>query len=284
MNVVNTVCAQVSRDSQFSMVALRTDLFGYEQQFTVKHTSPSSAMSQYTREYGRTSSWYDKEWAPSSKHNARNNFSGWSKRGTRGNPAEFEGRFRQSDEGRHRESACGHGADVEVEVEVLGDRDKRHGCDGTREMLWRFRWRPQLATPHLSTSADMIRTKLWELQRLLNNRKGSLSATYEKKCRRQHQSLRSQPEDTAGSGYLGGRSEAAVNNSLGNLGCCVKEAAAAIHSLTCGIPDSQNNEIRYLKQASELIEEWQRQLQGVQPVNAQTSEHEYRGVSLAALC
>ena len=70
------------------------------------------------------------------------------------------------------------------------------------------------------------------------------------------------------------RSEAAVNNSLGNLGCCVKEAAAAIHSLTCGIPDSENNEIRYLEQASELIEELQRQLQGVQPVNAQTSEHE----------
>ena len=47
----------------------------------------SSAMSRYTREYGRTSSWNSKESAPLSKHNARNSHSEWSKRGTRGNPA-----------------------------------------------------------------------------------------------------------------------------------------------------------------------------------------------------
>ena len=70
------------------------------------------------------------------------------------------------------------------------------------------------------------------------------------------------------------RSEAAVNHSLGSLGWCVKETAAATHSLTCGVPDRESNEIHYLKHATELIEEWQRLLQGVQPMNAQTSENE----------
>ena len=69
------------------------------------------------------------------------------------------------------------------------------------------------------------------------------------------------------------RVEAAVNPSLGNLGCCVKEAAAATHSLTCGVPDRESNEIRHLKQATELIEEWQNQLQGVPPASRPSSEH-----------
>ena len=74
------------------------------------------------------------------------------------------------------------------------------------------------------------------------------------------------------------RSEAAVNHSLGFLGLglmgwCVKETAAATHSLTCGVPDRESTQMRYLKQAIKLIEEWQKLLQGALPVNAQTSEH-----------
>ena len=69
------------------------------------------------------------------------------------------------------------------------------------------------------------------------------------------------------------RAEAAVNHSLGNLGCCVREAAAATHSLTCGLLDRESNEIRYHKQATELIEEWQNQLQGAPPVSRPSSEH-----------
>ena len=61
---------------------------------------------------------------------------------------------------------------------------------------------------------------------------------------------------------------------MGFLGWCVKETDAAIHSLTCGVPDRQSNEIRYLKQATELMEEWQKLLQGVPPVTAQTSDLE----------
>ena len=89
-------------------------------------------MSRHTREYGRTSSLYNKEWAPPSKHNARNSYSGWSKRGTRGNPAEHEGRFNQWDEGKSRDSAKDN--EAEVEVEVVVDHDKSHNYDGTGDV------------------------------------------------------------------------------------------------------------------------------------------------------
>ena len=70
------------------------------------------------------------------------------------------------------------------------------------------------------------------------------------------------------------RSEAAVNHSLGCFGWFVKETAAAAHSLTCEVPDRESNEVKYLWEATELIEEWQKQLQGVPPVNLEASEHE----------
>ena len=69
------------------------------------------------------------------------------------------------------------------------------------------------------------------------------------------------------------RADFLVNKSLGALGYAVKDAATATHSLTCGIPDRESNEIRCLKQATELIEEWQNQLQGVQPVSRPSSGH-----------
>ena len=66
------------------------------------------------------------------------------------------------------------------------------------------------------------------------------------------------------------RAEAAVNYSLENFGCCVKEAAAATHSLTCGISDRKSNEIKYLRVA---IDEWHRRRQGVPPASRPSSEH-----------
>ena len=63
------------------------------------------------------------------------------------------------------------------------------------------------------------------------------------------------------------KSEAAVSPSLGWLGWFVKETANATHSLTCGVPDRESNEIRYLREAAELIDERQKQLQGVPPVS-----------------
>ena len=56
------------------------------------------------------------------------------------------------------------------------------------------------------------------------------------------------------------RSEAAVDHSLGCLGWFVKERAAATHALTCGVPDRESNEIKNLKEATELIDEWEKQV------------------------
>ena len=70
------------------------------------------------------------------------------------------------------------------------------------------------------------------------------------------------------------RLEGAVNHSLGFLGWCVKETAAATHLLTCGVPDRESNETRCLKEATELIEERQKQHQAVPPANLQATEHE----------
>ena len=41
----------------------------------------------------------------------------------------------------------------------------------------------------------------------------------------------------------------------------MKETAHATHSLTCGVPDCENNETTYLREAAEMIEEWRRLLQ-----------------------
>ena len=54
----------------------------------------------------------------------------------------------------------------------------------------------------------------------------------------------------------------------------MKETAAATHSLTCSVLDRESNEIKYFKEATELIGEWQKQQQGVPPVNLEASEHD----------
>ena len=66
------------------------------------------------------------------------------------------------------------------------------------------------------------------------------------------------------------RAEALVNNSLGKLGHCVRDPAAATLSLTCGVP---GNEIKYLREATDLIETWKQQLQDGQSVSQPSSEH-----------
>ena len=43
-----------------------------------------------------------------------------------------------------------------------------------------------------------------------------------------------------------------MNHSLGVLGWCKEETAAATHSLSCGVPDRESTEKRYLKEATEL--------------------------------
>ena len=63
------------------------------------------------------------------------------------------------------------------------------------------------------------------------------------------------------------KSEAAINHSFGCLGWFVKETTNATHSVTCGVPDGERNETKYLNEATELISAWQRQPQGVQSVS-----------------
>ena len=44
------------------------------------------------------------------------------------------------------------------------------------------------------------------------------------------------------------------------------------HSLTCGVPDRESNESKYLREATELIEAWQRQREGAQSVSLPSRE------------
>ena len=69
------------------------------------------------------------------------------------------------------------------------------------------------------------------------------------------------------------RAEAHVNDGVGSLGQPVRAAAKATHSLTCGVLDRESNEVKYLREATELIEGWQMQLQGGQPMSGPPSEH-----------
>ena len=69
------------------------------------------------------------------------------------------------------------------------------------------------------------------------------------------------------------RAEGHVNDGIGSLGRAVQAAAKATHSLTCGVPDRESNEAKYLREATELIEGWQLQLQGGQAMKGPSSEH-----------
>ena len=63
------------------------------------------------------------------------------------------------------------------------------------------------------------------------------------------------------------------NDALGSLGQAVRAAAQASHSLTCGVQDRESNEIRNLREATEVVERWQQQIQDGQPVSKASSEH-----------
>ena len=52
--------------------------------------------------------------------------------------------------------------------------------------------------------------------------------------------------------------EEELNDSLGRLGQLIKDTAGATHALSCGVPDRELNEARFLQEALDLIEEFQR--------------------------
>ena len=60
---------------------------------------------------------------------------------------------------------------------------------------------------------------------------------------------------------------------LGGLRWYIRETAAATHALTCGVPDRDSNEVKYLREATELIDEEQKQLQAAPPVTLHYCEH-----------
>ena len=60
------------------------------------------------------------------------------------------------------------------------------------------------------------------------------------------------------------RAEGHVNGGIGSLGRAVQAAAKATHSLTCGVPDRESNEIKCLRQ---------HQLLSGQPMSGPPSEH-----------
>ena len=62
------------------------------------------------------------------------------------------------------------------------------------------------------------------------------------------------------------RAEGHVSDGIGSLGRAVQAAANATHSLTCGVPDRENDEVNCLREATELIDAWQHQLQGGRPM------------------
>ena len=69
------------------------------------------------------------------------------------------------------------------------------------------------------------------------------------------------------------KTEGVVNDALGSLGQAVRAAAQATHSLTCGVPDRESSEIKYLREATDAIENWQQQLEVGQLVSKAPSEH-----------
>ena len=69
------------------------------------------------------------------------------------------------------------------------------------------------------------------------------------------------------------RAEGHVNDGIGSLGKALQAAARATHSLACGVTDRESNEAKYLRDATELIEEWQYRLQSGQRMSGPASDH-----------
>ena len=143
---------------------------------------PCSTMSRYTREYGHAS-WKNKGWAPAAEQHTKNSYSGWSKRGTRGYQCDYENRSRQWEDYK----ASGLTKDIEgvpeavvvAEVEAEDNRDKHLGR-ATADSVTHTAPAHSASSAAAATEKEAIRTRLGKLHRLLNNRKGSVNATYKK--------------------------------------------------------------------------------------------------------
>ena len=141
-------------------------------------------MSKYTTDYGQGSSWYNRNWTAPAKPLTNDSCSGWSKRGTRGYPSEYDGwshhweESKPSDSTKNSERTTETGNGAEEEIVESRDRNPgvcRHGkCSGNRAGI-----QGDTAVA-IATEKDTVQSRLGEHYRLLNSRNGSLSATYQK--------------------------------------------------------------------------------------------------------
>ena len=69
------------------------------------------------------------------------------------------------------------------------------------------------------------------------------------------------------------KAEGHVNDGIGSLGRALQAAAKATHSLTCGVPDLERNDLQHPREATELIGAWQDQPMSGQPTSGPPSEH-----------
>ena len=85
-------------------------------------------MSHFSRDYGQTSSWYDKGWAPS-----KSTYSGWSKRATRGYQANYDRDDRRHEWDDHASRGSNQArrappqTSAAADVEIVDERDKNQG-------------------------------------------------------------------------------------------------------------------------------------------------------------
>ena len=106
---------------------------------------------------------------------AKSSCSGWSRWGTRGNPAEYEGRYSHWDEGRSHDSA------KDTEGDAAEGQDKNRGDAGTENGGEAAPAPKENANELVNvTDVETPHKKQRELQRLMNHRKGSLSSTNKK--------------------------------------------------------------------------------------------------------
>ena len=105
--------------------------------------------------------------------------------------------------------------------------------------------------------------------------KKALHRTFEtkRKAPELHEDVAAHRERTRRITNENARTEAYVNDGIGSLGNALQAAATATHSLTCGVPDRESNETKYLREATKLIEARQHHFLSGQPTSGPPSEH-----------
>ena len=135
-----------------------------------------------------------------------------------------------------------------------------------------------MGSPHEATSAKLcnafreVCSRRATHEAICVEARKALHRTYEikRKASEIQQGLATHRERTRHISNEYARAKGHVDHGIGSLGRAVQAAAKATHSLACGVPDREGNEVKYLR---ELIEAWQQQLQGGLPMSEPPSEN-----------